>query len=188
MPTTSKKLTVFSYTFDSAKIATALKLTSAIVDEDFKDGRVISRFSEHWGAAIYAYVKHQDTNYEGSDGEVKLGNLGTVPVSVKSLTNSGLKIQKSIDTHSGKVCGKDELLSACRACSYYLVVDITNFPLVKFVSVPSSTFISWIEDDKITKTGVSKEKFYKMLSKAYQLEHKTLTDADIEPVVVQRPT
>ncbi len=163
-----KELTAVEMTFDAKAIADALNLTESVVVNEFRDGRVASRFTEHWGAKIYGYLKHKNTNASDSDGQIKAGDLpNALTISVKSLTKSGVKFQHSKFIGSGRGCTFDDLKDSIKSVDLYLIVDISEFPELIFLPIRSVVLLSWVKEDKLTPRGLSKRAFYENLSKDY---------------------
>ncbi|MGH8541993.1 MAG: hypothetical protein ACRETW_16000 [Stenotrophobium sp.] len=160
--------------FDSTAIASALKISENASETKFRDGRVASRFSEHWAARLYDYLKHGNTNQHGSDGEFDAGELGGVEVSVKSLTNSGVKFQKSKFVGSGRSCTHEDLIDSINDCERYVVVDITKFPEVRFVIVLSRILAKAAQAKHLTPGGWSESKFYGWLGTAFEVSSETV--------------
>lgn len=174
-----KRLVIKTLRFDTKELASALLLKEENVLKAFRDGRVVSRFSEHWGAMIFCYDKHEDTNTKFSDGAVPAGDLGDLGISVKSLTESGVKFQLSRDTGSGRSCSQKDLVEALRAVTFVVVVDVTEFPLVKFIKLLAAQVpLRWAQEPccardlrvgrtSLTPSGLTKSKFYELLNEAY---------------------
>src|SRR5688500_2813713 len=89
------KLVISKINFDANAIAAALKVTPEQTIAALRDGRGAWPFSELWGAHLYEFIKHANTNQPFSDGAVALGQLRDVNVSVKALTRGGIKFQQS---------------------------------------------------------------------------------------------
>lgn len=160
-------LKVKCFTFDAAAIAAALNISTEIVQKEFRDARVTSRFSEHWGAKLYDFAKHLNTNQAGSDGAVGVGELGTVDVSVKCLTRAGVKFQKSKFVGSGRKCTPANLMESLAETSKVLVVDIRDFPTVCFVPVDTKDLMAAASAGLLTPSGWNEVKFYGWLREKF---------------------
>jgi len=160
-------LKVKSFTFDAAAIAAALNISTEIVQKEFRDARVTSRFSEHWGAKLYDFAKHLNTNRAGTDGAVDVGELGAMEVSVKCLTRGGVKFQKSKYVGSGRKCTPADLLTSLAETSKVLVVDIRDFPTVCFVPVDTKDLMAAASAGLLTPSGWSDSKFFGWLREKF---------------------
>ncbi|WP_209289016.1 hypothetical protein, partial [Escherichia coli] len=72
------RLVITRIDFDGGAIARALRLSGAEIVAAFRDGRGAWPFSEHWGARLYEFGKHGNSNQAASDGAVALEQLRDV--------------------------------------------------------------------------------------------------------------
>jgi hypothetical protein len=132
----------FKKDFDITAIASSLEISTDAVLKEFKDGRVISRFTEHWCAELYNFVKNDSSDAEGFDGFIpSTGGLGNQKIAVRTLTARGIKFQQSKYIGSGRQCTQDNLIESLQKADYELVVDCTDFPIVLFIPIKTSDLI-----------------------------------------------
>jgi hypothetical protein len=168
------KLIVSKINFDISAIAAALKITSEQVISAFRDGRGAWPFSELWGAHLYEFIKHANTNQPFSDGAVALGQLRDVNVSVKALTNRGIKFQQSKYVGFGRSTDQAGLIASIEACDRIVVVDITEFPSVSFVPIDSTRLIGAAHTGQLTVRGWRKPGLYRWVEQTYAVTEVTL--------------
>lgn len=132
----------FRKDFDVNAIASALGISVEAVLKEFKDGRVISRFTEHWCAELYNFVKNDSSDAEGFDGFVPSeGGLGDQKIAVRTLTARGIKFQQSKYIGSGRCCTQENLIESLQMADYELVVDCIGFPTVLFLPVKNNELL-----------------------------------------------
>jgi hypothetical protein len=144
-------------------IAQSLGLTDEQVMKEFKDARVISRFSEYWAGRMYDYIKVDNTNNASYDGIIQNKLLGDIKVSIKSLTKSGVHFQQSKFIGSGRICTNENLLQSLRDINFVIVVDIINFPSIKFIPISSEILINLVNQKLLSCNGYNENKFYKTI-------------------------
>lgn len=145
-------------------LSAALMIPEEVVVKEFRDGRVTSRFSEHWAAAIYDFEKAANTNEAVYDGTIHNPLIGTKYISIKSPTKGGVKFQQSKFVGMGRKCTKRDLLDSVRAVDFILVVDIVDFPIVYFMPVEGRRIHSLVDREVITCSGVgTRERFYQVV-------------------------
>ena len=81
------------------------------------------------------------------------------------MTNSGIRFQQSKYIGSGRTCNKELLLKSLDDVDFIIIVDIINFPQIKFIPVPSSTIIGLINNDSLTHNGYRENSFYSNIFK-----------------------
>ena len=146
--------------FDVKKIADALCITPEQAIKEFKDGRVVSRFSEYWTSRIYGFKKVGNSNNEGYDGIIKVPLLGTFYVGVRSLTKSGIKFQKSKFIGSKRRCTNNNLIESINDIDFEIVVDIIDFPTIILSPVDKNKLLELIYNEELTSGGLKREQFY----------------------------
>ncbi len=151
-------------TFDPGNIATALGVDLIAVPAIFKDGRVSAKFSEWWAAREFGFALATSSNQAGHDGFFKIPAGISARVSVKTLTDSGVKFQHSRYCGSGRQCSTDDLLSSIADAEYYCIVDITDFPDVSMTLVPSAKIAREVAAGRISPKGLTKAEFWSMLA------------------------
>lgn len=149
--------------FDVDKIADALCITSDQAIKEFRDGRVISRFSEYWAGKIYDFKKEDNTNNEGYDGIVEIPLLGKFYVGVRSLTKSGIRFQKSKFMGSGRHCNINNLIESIQDIDFEIVVDILDFPCIIMSPVDKDKLLYLINNGELTMSGFNRKQFYKKI-------------------------
>lgn len=140
-------------------MARALRISADAVTKEFRDGRVASRFAEHWVAELYAVNKVANANEAGYDAVLE-GPVGDWRVSVKSLTKSGVKFQHSRYIGSGRSCSAADLEESIRDVDFVIVVDIREFPVVRTIPVAQETLLRLVDEGLLRPTGLSPEQFY----------------------------
>lgn len=148
---------------DETKIALALGLKPEQVLKEFKDARVISRFSEYWAGRLYEYKKIENSNNESYDGIIEIRLLGHIHVSIKCLTQSGIKFQQSKYVGSGRTCDTKKLLASFKNVDFVIIIDITEFPVIKFVPITTKVLIQLVNTGLLTCSGYRKDAFYKQV-------------------------
>lgn len=168
MPSTKPPLKVYEFQAEAVAIAQALKIDPEAVVSAFRDGRVSSRFGEHWASRVYGYEREASTNAPFSDGY--MGNAFGLKVSVKSLSPSGVKFQQSKDQGSGRKCTPEGLKAALKRCDRHIVVDCSQFPALKMVAVPSAFLVDRVATARLGCTGWSPARFYRELAEEFALQ------------------
>lgn len=160
--------------FDLPAIATALKITEEEAVVALQDGRGAWPFSEIWGGRLYEFIKHSNSNMPLSDGAVALGQLRDAAVSVKALTRGGVKFQQSKYVGFGRGTDKSGLIASIEASDRVVIVDITEFPVVRFLPVDSTRLVSAAHTGRLTVNGWSKQRLYEWLDEVYDLSEVSL--------------
>lgn len=169
------RLAVSILEFDIEAIAEALHLTSAEAQAAFRDGRGAWPFSELWGQRLYEFLKHTNTNVPISDGAFALGQLGDATISVKALTRAGVKFQQSKDVGIGRKSTKEKLVAALESCDRVIVVDVTDFPSVRFMPIDTTRLLSAVHTDRLTTSGWKKSRLLNWLDETYTVSEIALT-------------
>lgn len=146
--------------FNVNKIAEALCITPNQAIKEFRDGRVISRFSEYWAGQIYDFKKVENTNNEGYDGIIEMPLLGKFYVGVRSLTKSGIRFQKSKFMGSGRHCSISNLIESIENIDFEIVVDILDFPCIIMSPVDKDKLLYLINNGELTINGFNRNQFY----------------------------
>jgi hypothetical protein len=154
----------YRLTFDPRKLSNALWISPEAVLEEFRDGRVSSRFAEHWVAALYKVTKSENTNQPGHDGVISHPLTGEWRVSVKSLTKSGVKFQHSRYVGSGRGCTVTDLRRSLEDADFVIAVDIRDFPVVRTVPVGQRALLDLVDAQCLTPTGLRPAEFYRQLA------------------------
>lgn len=168
------KLVISSIVFDVDAIAAGLKLVPDQVVTALRDGRGAWPFSEFWGERLYEFVKHSNTNEPSSDGAVALDQLRNVNVSVKALSKAGVKFQQSKFVGSGRRTTKADLIASVESCDRVVVVDITEFPVVRFIPIDGTRLVSAVHTDELGIAGWKRSKLSKWLDATYDVSEVKL--------------
>jgi hypothetical protein len=171
---TKPSLVISRIVFDLTAIADALKITEEDATSALRDGRGAWPFSEIWGERLYEFIKHNNSNAPFSDGAVALGQLRDASISVKALTRGGVKFQQSKYVGYGRGTDKSGLIDSIEASDRVVVVDITDFPIVRFAPVDSTRLVSAAHTNRLTVSGWSKRQFYQWLVEVYDLSEVSL--------------
>jgi hypothetical protein len=163
------KLIISCIKFKAEKIAAALRIDTQQAIAAFQDGRGAWPFSEYWGAKLYEFIKHSNTNKPFSDGAVALEQLRDVSISVKSLSKRGIKFQQSKYVGFGRGTDKEGLIASLEACDRVIVVDIRDFPTVRFVPIDATRLLSAAHKGDLTLSGWRPRYFYEWLGKTYEV-------------------
>lgn len=153
----------FKLVLDMESIAKVLWIPKEAALVEFSDGRVISRFSEHWAKRLYDLDKCENTNTAGYDLYLRHTLFGLKTVAVRSLTNSGIKFQDSKYIGSGRKCEDEDLLRSLEGVTYEIVVDITECPEFHLLPVDGATLIKAFYDKNLTCSGWNKKTFYRTI-------------------------
>jgi hypothetical protein len=153
----------FKIVFDPQIIADALWINYDQAEKEFKDGRVVSRFSEYWTEKLYGFKKSSNTNTAMYDGYITNPLLGKLYISVRSLTKSGIRFQQSKFIGSGRHCNRDDLINSISNIDFEIVVDIVDFPCVMLSVVSAGNLLEKIKSGRITPSGLNRIKYYKEL-------------------------
>jgi len=168
----------FKIIFDSKKIAESLWITDQQALKEFKDGRVISRFSEYWTGKLYHFVKSINTNSAGFDGTISHPLFDQLFIGVRSLTKAGIKFQQSKFIGSGRRCNQSDLIQSVYYIDFEIVVDIIDFPCVIFSVVHADKLIRLINQGDLTSSGLNRQNYYK---KMFNTTHNRLDVTVIDP-------
>lgn len=161
--------------FDVTAIASALKISEDQAISALRDGRGAWPFSEIWGEKLYEFIKHSNSNMPFSDGAVALGQLRDANISVKALTRGGVKFQQSKYVGYGRGTDKSGLVASIEASDRVVLVDITDFPVVRFIPIDSTRLVSAAHTERLTVSGWSKAKLYEWLEEVYDLSEISLS-------------
>jgi hypothetical protein len=141
-------------------IGEALWLEPDQVVREFRDGRVVSRFSEYWAARLYKFERSTNTNEKGHDGLIRSPLWGELRVCIRSLTSSGIKFQRSANIGSGRRCTQQDLIEALSGVDYVIAIDITRFPIVTTLPTPAPRLLALVEAGELTSSGMRRSRFY----------------------------
>lgn len=162
-------LTIKTMELNVLEMANASCMSFTHLMKELKDGRVSSRYTEHWSAQVFGFEKHSNTNTKDSDG-VFVGTADQMEafVSVKCLTNCGVKFQNSKDVGAGRSCDKEKLLAAINATQKIMIVDIMNIPEVRLIPLDSAMVARWVKSGQLGTSGVKASSLQKLLEKSFE--------------------
>ncbi len=163
------RITVVEAAFSLDDIAAALKLTPHDVIEKFRDPRITSWFAEIWGERLFGYKKHLNSNYAGSDGAIQLGDMGRFDISVRCFNTNGVKFQKSKFIGSGRRATPDDLIESIESVERYVLVDLRQFPLLRFYPIDSKALLRLIRLGKLTASGITTRAFDRWIAEAFDV-------------------
>ena len=169
------RLVISRLGFDVGAIAAALHVTEAEAVAALSDGRGAWPFTEMWGQRLYDFIKHTNSNTPVSDGAFALGQLGDAAISVKALTRGGVKFQQSKYVGFGRSSTKETLISSLEGCDRVVVVDVTGFPVVRFIPIDATRLISAAHTGRLTVSGWSRARLDDWLAEVYDLSEIDLT-------------
>jgi hypothetical protein len=141
------------------EIASALKLRPGDVSSKFKDPRITSWFAEIWGERLFGYTKHISSNHPGSDGAISLGDIGRFDISVRCFNTNGIKFQKSKFIGSGRHATPEDLIDSLESVERYVLVDLREFPLLRFYPIDSKLLLRLVRQGKLTASGITSKRF-----------------------------
>lgn len=167
-------VTIYEFKIDTARIAEALYVPEALVVEAFGDGRVASRWSEHWGARVADLHKAQNTNNAGFDLSTRVSSAD-ISVSSKCLSHAGVKFQESKYQGSGRTCTVDDLLDSLEKVELFQITDITLIPTVRIMTVHSRFLREEVRERRLGPTGWKANSFYNFLHRTYDTEVAQVT-------------
>lgn len=162
------KLVIKTMTLDVLAMANAACVPFSQLLRELQDGRVCSRYTEHWAAQLFGFDKHINSNQKDSDGVFAATDTEAEAfVSVKCLTGNGVKFQNSKDVGAGRSCDKEKLLAAINATQKIMVVDIMKMPKARLILLDSSMVAKWVNDGKLGTSGLRASTLTKLLESEY---------------------
>jgi hypothetical protein len=146
---------------DAAQAAAGLWMDEAELEREFRDGRVVSRFTEHWVTRLYGgLTRASRQDQPGFDCELPTPLFGRECIEVKCLTQSKVRFQRSHRVGKGRSCSREELLLDLQHSDGYIVVDVTEFPVVYTLPVRSQLLCRLVLSGQLTPSGLSSQQFY----------------------------
>lgn len=145
---------------DAAEIAAGFQLlTPEDVTSVLQDGRALSWFGQKIAAKIYKQIE-APTNQKGFD---LTGSVDT-QTEVKCLTDS-VAFHASSNSGKNRTCTEENVRDYILNVATFIVVDITKFPVIDFISINGSRVMNWHQTGKISlKRGeAGYKRFYKAL-------------------------
>lgn len=173
----AERVPIYEFELDLGEVAHALWVSEEDALKGLADGRVASRWAEHWGARVGKIVKSTNTNEKGFDLSATVADI-SIQVSNKCLSNSGVKFQQSRFVGSGRSCTTDDLLASLESTDLVQVVDITGLPKIRLVTVRARDLRKEVKGGRLTPSGWRRASFYDFLKRVYDPEVVRLTRAD----------
>ena len=122
---------------------------------------------------MFSYTKHANSNHPGSDASIQLGAIGPFDISVRCLTKSGIKFQKSKHIGSSRKATQQDVYDAICGVEHIVVADIRSFPELVFIPLDSKWLLQLAHSGRLTAAGMSESKFTKWLSESFALSTKS---------------
>lgn len=163
------RITIYRIILDMPAVADAMWVDEEVADRVMRDGRVASRWGEHWGARVGGLTQTTNTNEPWRDG-IAVVSSADISVSNKTLTTAGVKFQASRFTGSGRNCTVDDLLESLDGTELVHVVDITDVPIVDILTVHTRNLRKEVAAGRLGVNGWKKEKFYDFIQRYYTTE------------------
>ncbi|HZO97033.1 MAG TPA: hypothetical protein VFB42_06640 [Gaiellaceae bacterium] len=169
-----------------AEVAHALWVDEDAALKELADGRVSSRWAEHWGARVGNILKSTNSNEPGYDLSAVVSDM-PIRVSNKCLTKSGVKFQDSRFVGSGRNCTLDDLKQSLDDNDLVQVVDITEVPKIRLVTVRARDLREEADSGNLTPSGWKREKFYEFLEHVYDVKVVAVVrEEGTEPLVASQ--
>lgn len=163
------------------ELRTALKITQQDALAKFQDPRITSWFAEIWGERLFSYRKHVNPNHAGSDAKIDLGAIGRFDISVRCFNKGTIKFQKSKHIGSGRSATMEDLILAIEDVERVVIVDLRQFPKLRFFPIDSKSLLRLIRHGKLTTSGISPARFDNWIAESF--EAKTV-EIDLTPETV----
>ena len=168
-------LTILETELSAEEIAAALRLTPQQIVAKFQDPRVTSWFAELWGEKLFQYTAHGSANHPGSDAAINLGDIGRFDIAVRCFMRNTLKFQKSKFIGSGRSATLDDLIQSIYDVERYIVVDLRQFPRLRFLPLDSKSLLRLIQEGKLTTSGISPGRFDAWLAQSFDVSVKAIS-------------
>jgi len=168
------KLTILETTLSAEELGRALRLTPEQVVSKFQDPRVTSWFAELWGEKLFQYTAHTNANFPGSDAAVALGDIGRFDIAVRCFMRNTLKFQKSKFIGSGRSATMEDLIASVEDVERYVVVDLRQFPKLRFLPLDTKSLLRRIRAGKLTTSGISPARFDTWLAESFDITVKQI--------------
>lgn len=166
---TKDRLTIVETELSLAELSRALRIAPDDAIAKFRDPRVTSWFAEIWGERLFGYKKHISSNHPGSDAAINLGTMGRFDIGVRCFYGSTIKFQKSKFIGSGRSATPEDLIASIESVERYVLVDLRNFPAMRFVPLDSKALLRLIRQGKLTVSGISPKRFDAWLAEVFDV-------------------
>ncbi len=178
-------IVIFEFELDIKKVADALFVPESLALESLGDGRVTSRWGEHWGAELGRLDKAQNTNQEGFDLSTQVSSA-QIAVSSKCLSKSRVKFQESKFQGTGRKGSVASLLVSLDKVELFHVIDISQMPRVRIVTVHSRYLRAEVNAGRLKPYGWSPKRFYAFVDSTYDTEIKQVRLDLPRPIVIAK--
>jgi hypothetical protein len=180
-----EKLTIVQAELSLDEIRTALRISTGDALAKFRDPRITSWFAEIWGERLFGYKKHLNSNHPGSDARIDLGTMGRFDISVRCFNKGSIKFQKSKHIGSGRHATQDDLYQAIESVERVVIVDLRQFPRLRFFPIDSKSLLRLIRLEKLTTSGITPNRFDAWIADAFETRVVEITlEADTEGLVI----
>jgi hypothetical protein len=90
-------------------------------------------------------------------------------ISVKALTGGQLKFQQSKYVGFGRKTDKEGLIKSIEECDRIVVVDLTEFPTVRFLPIDTARLVGAAHKGELTTNGWSNRQLYAWANTTYEI-------------------
>src|SRR3954452_23851827 len=170
VPPAKRPLTVVRSVVSLDDIANALRISSADALEKFQDPRVASWFAEIWGQTLFGFHRYPSSNNPGSDAKIVLGPIGRFEISVRCFNRHAIKFQKPKHIGSGRTATADDLIESVEAVERVVIVDLRDFPAMRFYPIDSKDILREIRQGRLTTSGLTPKRFDAWVASGYEIE------------------
>jgi len=125
-----------------------------------------------------SHRKHLSSNHPGSDARIDLGAIGRFDISVRCFNKNTIKFQKSKFIGSGRSATPDDLIGSVESVERVVVVDLRQFPLLRFIPLDSKALLKLIRLGKLTPSGISPARFDSWLAESFST---SVQQVDLHP-------
>jgi hypothetical protein len=142
-------------------------ITAAQVDKILLDGRAASPWATNMSSMLNlpfpgSFRIQDSVGYDGF--------LGDKRTEIKTLTkSSGVTFQNSSFKGNGRKCKQENLKGSVAQKEYYIIVDVTT-PNWLFVKIEATWLSEQIKEGKLTKSGWTKAKFWKIMNENFNIK------------------
>ena len=168
VPVLKDRLTIVQAELSLEPICDALGISRDEALEKFRDPRITSWFAEIWGERLFGYRKHLNPNHPGSDGAIALGAIGRFDISVRCFNRGAIKFQKSKHIGSGRSASAEDLVAAVESVERVVVVDLREFPRLRFFPIDSKALLRLIRLGRLTVRGITPGRFDSWVADAFE--------------------
>jgi hypothetical protein len=99
--------------------------------------------------------------------------MGPFEISVRSLTNAGIRFQKSANIGSGRSASQNDVDDAIAGVDRVVVVDIRDFPNLTFIPLDTRWLLRQAHKGILTSRGLVPSRFYDLLATEFSVEEQS---------------